>query len=183
MTETFNFDFFQIPAVGIQEPDLTASGIARTSSAIAIRRPFAMKISNFGALEVGSRLSSDYTRTNNMAFKAKGESEDINVVTADTGVGQNVRLNKITVNHNPYIAGSTVKFVRDDQFIRMSMDRNTGTASAATSVDAPKFDVMDANATTADGIIATTNYSLKNWPSEGWRSFGGKYDFEKAYVG
>jgi len=180
MTETFNFDFYQIPQVGVYEPDLTTSGIAgdaRTDATTTIRRTFDMKMSNFGAYEVGARLSSDYTRTNTMAFMAKGESEDVNVITEDTGVGQNVSLNKISVNHNPYIAGSTVKLTRDDQFIRMTMARNTGTSTNATNIDVPKFDVMDTNVSTAAGINLSTNAAIKNWPSEGWRSFGGKYDF------
>ncbi len=179
MSETFYFDFFQIPQVGVSEPDLVT---ARDDSNVAIRRPVDMKISNFGAMAVGKRLSSDYTRTNTMAFKAKGESEDVNVITEDTGVGSNVRLNRISVNHNPYLAGSTIKLVRDDQFIRMTMDRNTGTSLAATGVNLPKFDVMDENEATAAGINSATNSSLKNWPSEGWRSLGGKYDFN-PYVG
>jgi hypothetical protein len=73
--------------------------------------------------------------------------------------------------------GSTVKYTRDDQFIRMGMSRNTGTTAAATEIDQPMFDVMDEKERTAAGINATTNKTIKNWPSEGWRSFGGKYDF------
>lgn len=174
MTETFNFDFFQIPAVGVQEPDLAG---ARSSVTTTIRRPVDMKISNFGALEVGARLSTDYTRTATSAFKAAGESSDWSRITEDLGIGQNVKLFGVNVNHNPYVLGSTVKFARDDQFVRMTMTRNTGSALAAMSIDAPKFDVMDTDMVTAEGMIATTNYTAKTWPSEGWRSFGGKYDF------
>jgi hypothetical protein len=180
MAEKFFFDFFQIPATGVQEPDLVS---ARTDVNTTIRRPIDMKISNFGALGVGSRLSSDYTRINTMTFKFKGESEDWSKITEDTGVGQNVRLFGVTTNRNPYVVGSSVKFVRDDQFIRMTMSRNTGTATAATEVDPPKFDVMDTKERTAVGINASTNATLKNWPSEGWRSFGGKYDFLPYYGG
>ncbi len=182
MTETFFFDFHQISHTGVQEPDLTASGIARSDSNIAIRRSVSMKMANFGALEVGARLSADYTRTNTMAFKSKDELGDINVITEDTGVGQNVRLFGVTVNHNPYLSGSSVKLTRDDQFIRMTMSMNTGTTSLASQIDLPKFDVMDTKERTAEGIAATDNVALKNWPSEGWRSFGGKYDF-LPYVG
>jgi hypothetical protein len=175
MAETFNYDFFQTPHVGVQEPDLDA--YTRTDVKTTIRRPADMKISNFGAMSVGARLATDYTRTNTMAFKAKGESEDWNVLTEDTGVGQNVGARSVTVNHNPLLWGSTVKYTRDDQFIRMGMSRNTGTTAAATEIDQPMFDVMDEKERTAAGINATTNKTIKNWPSEGWRSFGGKYDF------
>jgi hypothetical protein len=41
-----------------------------------------------------------------------------------------------------------------------------------TQVDAPNFDVMDSRERTIDGTLIGMN-----WPGEGWRSFGGKYDF------
>ena len=169
MAEKFYFDFYQIPATGVDEPDLDG---ARDGTSIPIRRSADMKISNFGALQIGARLADDYTRTNTMAFKAKGESEDVNVITEDTGMGQNVRLFGVTVNHNPYLWGSTVKLTRDDQFVRMTMSKESGA-----EFDPPKFDVMDTKERTAEGMAATSNTAIKNWPSEGWRSFGGKYDF------
>jgi hypothetical protein len=177
MTEKFYFDFYQIPHTGVEEPDLDTVRADGTYGKTVIRRPISMKMSNFGALEVSNRLSSDYTRTNTMTFKAKDELSDINVLTEDTGVGQNVRLFGVTVNHNPYLSGSTIKLTRDDQFIRMTMSRDTGTSSAATEIDLPRFDVMDDKERTTAGINATANAALKNWPTEGWRSFGGKYDF------
>lgn len=177
MAETFNFDFFQTPHVGVEQPDMEAVRADGVNGKTTIRRPFNMMMSNFGALDVSNRLDFDYTRTNTMSFKAKGESEDVNVITEDTGIGQNVRLFGVTVNHNPLLSGSTVKYKRDDQFIRMTMSRDTGTTTAATEIDLPMFDVMDTNLATADGIADTSNSNLKNWPSEGWRSFGGKYDF------
>jgi hypothetical protein len=57
------------------------------------------------------------------------------------------------------------------------MSKDTGTSTTATYVGVPNFDVMDEKERTAAGIVATSNYTAKNWPSEGWRSFGGKYDF------
>lgn len=175
MTEKFYFDFFQIPAAGVDEPDLDSQ--TRTDANTTIRRPIDMKISNFGALLVGARLSSDYTRANSMAFKNKGESEDWSKITEDTGIGQNVKLHGVSVNYNPHIWGNSIKFVRDDQFLRMTMSKDTGTSTTATQVDQPRFDVMDTKVSTADGIMVTTNYGVKNWPSEGWYSFGKKHDF------
>jgi hypothetical protein len=176
MAETFNFDFFQIPHVGVDEPDRAA--YTRSDVSTTIRRPLAMKLSNFGAMAVGARMPAgqDYTRVN-LGFKAKGESEDWAVITEDTGIGQNVRLFGTTVNHNPMIWGSSVKYTRDDQFIRMTMSKDTGTSTLATQVDPPMFDVMDEKEIKAAGLVATSNSNIKNWPSEGWRSFGGKYDF------
>ena len=177
MTEKFYFDFNQIPQTGVEQPDTETVREDGSYGKTTIKRSFGMRISNFGALDVGNRLSSDYTRTDTMAFKAKGDSEDVNVLTEDTGIGQNVRLFNTTINQNPNVWGSSVKYVRDDQFIRMTMSKDTGTSSAATQVDVPAFDVMDERERTAAGIVASTNYSIKNWPSEGWSSFGGKYDF------
>jgi hypothetical protein len=176
MTETFNFDFFQTPHTGVEQPDMVAQ--TRTDANTVIRRPVDMKISNFGSYMVGARMpqSQDYTRVN-LGFKAKGESEDWVVMTENGGIGSNVGTRGVTVIHNPLVWGSTVKYVRDDQFIRMIMSKDTGTSSAATQVDPPKFDVMDTKEATAEGIEATSNFNIKNWPSEGWRSFGGKYDF------
>lgn len=158
MAEKFYFDFFQIPATGVEDVD-----IVRTNANTSIRRSLSMAISNFGALNVGSRSSSDYTQTN-LYFKAKDESADWSAITPDWQFAER--------NENPHVAGSTVKFVRDDQFVRMGMSKDSGAF-----VDVPKFDVMDTDQSTAAGINATTNAALKNWPSEGWRSFGGKYDF------
>ncbi len=175
MAEKFYFDFYQIPATGVEEPDLDG---ARSGVDVSIRRAIDMKMSNFGALNTGARFSSDYTRTNTMAFKAKGESEDWNVLTEDTGIGSNVASRSSSVNHNPLIWGSSIKYTRDDQFIRMTMSNNNEGAQ----VDPPKFDVMDSKERSAEGIDAL-DQSYKNWPTEGWRSLGGKYDFEMAYAG
>lgn len=184
MSEVFHFDFFQIPHVGVEKvaKERDNDTHVRSPETITymgksyyvnpkIRRHPNMVMSNFGALFVGSKMSHDYTRTD-LGFKFKGEFEDVNLWSADTGVGQNVSLRGVNVVHNPLVWGSTVKYTRDDQFIRMSMSKDNGA-----QIDRPAFDVMDEKERTAAGIIATSNSSIKNWPSEGWRSFGGKYDF------
>lgn len=164
------YSFYQIDHRGASDPSSPED--ARTDTNVVIRREFDSKISLFGSHNVGARMSSDYTRTN-LCFKSKDELADHNVQMADTGVGANVAGRSITVNHNPYILGSTVKRVRDDQFTRMSMSNDRGA-----QINAPKFDIMDTDLVAASGLIAG-----KNWPSEGWRSFGGKYDFEEVYSG
>jgi len=179
MTATYNFDFFQIPHSGLPEPDLDT--LTRTDAKVAIRRPADMKFSNFGAKNVGGRMSTDYTRTT-LEFKAKDELSDWATLTENAGVGSNVGLRGVPVNHNPLVAGSTVKYTRDDQFVRMTMSKDNGDNTAAAQIDVPRFDVMDTKESTAAGINATTNGNIKNWPSEGWRTFGGKYDF-LPYVG
>jgi hypothetical protein len=80
---------------------------------------------------------------------------------------------------------------RDDQFFRMKMehpqtsptllaDDNFSSlypAGTSTYIDDPTFDVMDTDVAQAEGMNA-----YKNYPTEGWRSFGGKYDFQ-PYTG
>lgn len=174
MSETFNFDFFQIPHTGVSEPELYTQ--TRTDSDVRIRRPADMKLSNFGASNVGLRMADDYNRTV-LSFKSKDELSAIDVLTENAGIGSNVGVRGTTVVYNPLVAGSTVKYTRDDQFIRMTMSKDTGDSVTATQINAPAFDLMDTDTVTAEGIVADSNASVKNWPSEGWRTFGGKYDF------
>jgi len=157
------FDFYQIDHTGVNEPDRDTD--ARTNKAVPIRRALDEKISRFGSNAIGSRMGADYTRTS-LDFESKDELLDHNILIVDSGMGQNVAGRSVTVNHNPYLLGSTVKKVRDEQAFRMGMSDNRGV-----SITEPKFDVSDTN-TVRSGLVAG-----KNWPSEGWRSFGGKYDF------
>ena len=165
----YSFDNFQIPHTGVYEPDLAAQ--TRTDVNIPIRRPADMKISSFGSLSVGAVMATDYTRVN-LGFMAKDDSSDWGTIVPVWQFAER--------NDNPLIAGSTVKYTRDDQFIRMSMSTVDGA-----QIDQPAFDVMDTNVITAEGIVAftTSPAGVKlNWPTEGFRTFGGKYDF-LPYVG
>jgi len=153
------FSFYQIDAVGPDQPD-TERGTTVTTSPIL--RGFDSKISNFGILNVGNRMASDYTRTN-LVFETKDTLSNWEYIT---GAEQDA-----DIELNPYVLGSSIKHVRDDQFFRMGMSNQEGE-----SVELPKFDVGDTKEVSGE---LTTG---KNWPSEGWRSFGGKYDFT-PYVG
>jgi len=158
------WDFYQIDKMGVQEPDLATS--ARTDVFIPIRRRVDMKISNFGALTIGTRKSNDYTKTE-LYFKTKDELADMSTIIEDGGAGGRGGLRSMSIDNNPYILGSSIKKVRDDQFFRMTMDNNV----TGNGIEKPMFDVMDTNVVSAAGM---TQY--KNYPTEGWRSFGGKYD-------
>lgn len=182
-TGTMNeWNGWQIPHTGVYEPDRSAD--ARTDVFIRIRRASDMRLSSFGALNIGPRMGQgvDYTRTE-LYFQSKDELADFATITADTGLGHNFGgLRSMTVERNPYLWGSTVKKFRDDQFFRMTMEHyqyRTGledfgdySASDPHYVDKPKWDVMDTMAADAAGME-----QYKNYPREGWHSFGGKYDF------
>jgi len=155
MAETFNFDFFQVAHTGV---DSVTKGVA------AQTRDLDMKMSNFGAMNIGARMSSDYTRTS-LDFKSKDEMENPTLPSFWLDAEH---------NDNPLVLGSTVKYTRDDQFVRMGMSKSDGVG-----IDQPGFDVMDKKETTP----GRTNAVIKNWPTEGYRSFGGKYDFQTPYTG
>lgn len=155
MAEIFNFDFFQVAHTGV---DSATKGVKVQT------RDLDMKMSNFGAMNTGARMSSDYTRTT-LDFKFKNELENPTLPSF---------WQDAESNDNPLVLGSTVKYTRDDQFVRMGMSKSDGV-----SINQPEFDVMDQKETMPGG----TNATIKNWPSEGWRSFGGKYDFHTEYAG
>jgi hypothetical protein len=177
MTEVFNWDKFQIPHTGMVDDDTKGIG--------AQTRPFEVKLSNFGALNVGAVRSSDRTKSS-YAFADKDNLSDwSNVTPAPFSMSGDY-------DDNPYQAGTSIKKVRDEQFVRMGMSQGgnpIGTVTGSNDtvetgeVSQPGFDVSDTNAAKAGGMSGTGNESIKNYPTEGWRSFGGKYDFHTAYQG
>ena len=157
---TTQYDYYQIPATGV--PGET-KGIAVQS------RDFNMKISRFGSLNTDGRRSDDYTRTTQYNVTSEDISHWFAVRPMDEWLDW---MGDYTNFKNPYVAGSSVKKILDDQFIRMTM------SSQIAGIDVPDFDVMDTNLVDASGLS-----SGKNWPTEGWHSYGGKYDFHEAYTG
>ncbi len=185
---------WQIPHTGVVESNLlTVSGVSdgqpRTDVFTPIRRALDMKMSNFGALNIGPRRTDDYSRTE-LTYTTKDDLSNWKVITADDGPGRLVGMRGTNVDVNPYLWGSTVKKFRDDQFFRMDMEHpvtssgllnDSSLASlypAGTPADIakPMFDVMD----TKEVSSGMSRY--KNYPTEGYRSFGGKYDF-LPYIG
>lgn len=150
-----DYDFFQIDHTGVDSS--TQGNPVQT-------RDLDMKISMFGAMNTGLRDSNDYTKTSR-GFKFKDNLSDWSSITPPPFVMDG------EYDENPYVLDSTTKRIRNDQFIRMGMTNN-GTANA---VDYPGHDVSDRKM----AAPSTTVYL----PREGWRSFGGKYDFSIAYQG
>lgn len=156
MADVYNWDFFQIPHVGV---DSTTHGAGIAT------RDLNARMSNFGALNRAARMSGDYTRTV-LSFKAKDELNDWSYISkAEQDANKDV---------NPYVAGSTVKRIRDDQFTRTGMESDT---NAQNKGSIPNFDVSATN------LVHSGMTTPKKYPSEGWRSFGGKYDFAVVYQG
>jgi hypothetical protein len=174
---------WQIPHTGVAANAETE--FVRTDVMTPFRRKSDMRISNFGALFLGNRMDDDYTRTV-LTYISKDVLSDWKVQTEDPGLGHNSGLRGTTIDQNPYLWGSTVKRFRDDQFFRMDMEHypyRTGmedfgdyAPGEPTSIDKPMFDVMDTN------LVHSGMDEKKNYPTEGWRSFGGKYDF-LPYIG
>ena len=122
-------------------------------------RPPSTKVSHFEAMKFGTVRSDDYTRVvfDNAHFENPQK-------VAGVGFG----VDRGWYNYNPFVWLSTVKRILDDKMHRMMMG----------SIDVLNADVSDRDEVDADGM-----QSYYNYPSEGWRSFGGKYDFEEAYQG
>lgn len=152
MADNFNWNFFQIPHTGVDSTTLGES---------VQTRDIDMKMSNFGALNTGKRMATDYSRTT-LDFQSKDE------LLNPVGFFQDADM-----EDNPLLEGSSLKYTRDDQFIRMGM-----TTSLGVGITAPEMDVMDTNAISAVGMASPRIY-----PTEGWSSFGKKYDFPVAYMG
>lgn len=163
------WEFYQIPHVGVPEPDRDA--YTRTDVKTTIRRALDMKMSNFGALWVGKRRTNDYTKVD-YGFEAKAILEG----AAEFGI--HTWTQDAEKNENPLVWGGTLKYTWNDEMFKMGMDtddsvlRAGGSKSKSYPVSFPKYDVMDTKLVDAVGMT-----TKKNWPSEGWRSFGGKYDF------
>jgi len=179
------YDFYQIDHVGVADTEhviTIASGVQEVQT-YPIRRRLDEKVSYFGSNNVGARMESDLTRTD-LGFQSKDELADRETITEDTGMGSNVAARAITTDHNPYLIGSTIKKTRDDQAFKIGLGLAT---VSGVSIDVPGFDVMDDNLIDLTGMTIASGIGVvdlvgKNWPTEGFRSFGGKYDFE-PYMG
>lgn len=125
------FNFFQL------DTGVDGGGGAVTNPA---NRNFGEKVSNFGAVSYGTK--------NAFGFK-------------DIIANPMVVFEDASVVDNPNVAGSTVKYTRDDKFTILLVPKNAG-----------PLDNKKSNA-------SATVYL----PAEGWRSYGGKKDTTRAYQG
>jgi hypothetical protein len=96
-------------------------------------RPFGMRMSNYGDLAKGEK--------NTYGFK----DEIANPQPKDAGK---------SIIDNPFVDGSTVKYVRDDKFVRMSMG---------------DISIVSKDVNSRVKADADADYYM---PAEGWRPFG-----------
>ncbi len=141
-------------------------------------RPLAARIARWNIDYAGPRNADDYTRTS-LGFKFKGEKENPEV---RAGIGYGTDFGEY--NYNPYVWGYAIAHLRmlNDSMFIMGMyhgglnlpDYNDDGAS----IDQPRFDVMDQKEVDAAGMA-----QYKNYPSEGYASFGKKHDKQRAWAG
>lgn len=150
------FDFFQF------DPGSVGDDWKGGSNMVALR-PLDSRMSNWGALNRGPRRADDYTRTTYDFAHVENEKPDVGI-----GFG----TDRAEYDYNPYVWGSTVKRMLDDKAHKMTMG----------DVDTPKADVMDRKESdaTQDTPLGTT---FKNYPKEGWSSFGKKGDKAITFAG
>jgi hypothetical protein len=165
------YGFFQISHTGVN------FGVDSPTKGNPVQtRDLNMRMSNFGALWIADavgRSSVDYTKVK-YGFEAKGEMEG----AAEFGLHDLVQdAERI---ENPLVWDSTVKYTWNDEMFKMGMDTDAGKTlragadkSGSYPVRLPAFDTMDTKLVDAAGMTTAD----RNWPTEGWRSFGGKYDF------
>jgi len=152
MSNGNQFDFFQIPQSGVDDETLGIGNQSRNAD---------MKVSDFNAMYVGLRRGDDYTKTS-LGFADKERLSNWAGIIPEWQEAER--------DLNPYLEDSTVKRVRDDQFIRLGMSKESGAFFSAPSAD------------TSDTKQAEPDVEIY-MPVEGWSSFGRKNDFSIPYQG
>lgn len=111
-------------------------------------RPIGSRMSKYNDMYIGTRRSDDYNRT---VYQWKFEQN--NPVALGKGYGTDWAY----IEYNPYLLGSTVKKVLDDQGFKMGMSHNTG----------GDIDLFSRGMSDSYGIDPSGMVSFKNYPSEG----------------
>ena len=124
-------------------------------------RPFGTRISVYNANYVGARRADDYTRT------TFGWGYEQNPWPQE-GIGFGTDPGEFV--YNPFVWGYAVahRKMLADNLIMMGQG----------NINAPKMDVSDQDETSAVGMA-----QYKNYPTEGWSSFGKKADKEIPWMG
>jgi len=153
MTEVFNYDFFQIPTTGLSGDQGSAVG--------AQNKPFTLRLSNFEAILYGDASSQDRTKRTH----------------SDAAFVENPEVPNFAMGGdyitNPLKVGSSLKREYDDELTLLGV----GNRRSNTATDLPNADVMDKHATIDDGTHAP-----RKFPTEGWRTFGGRTGGPEAYT-
>ena len=161
MAIVYNYDFFQIPPTGL----LHSGAVGNQTT-----RDWDNKFSGFGDLKFGARNASDYTLVANgfVGYQNPSVPEQ-----QPNGSG-----NWSGAVNNPYVVGSTIMRIREDQLVIMLL----GTRAVQ-----PAKDVMDTKATRDTTISGTTvsGASVSNtplyFPAEGSTFFGTRSGGPESY--
>ena len=151
------YDFFQINDPGSIGADWKGGDRATQL------RPIGSRMSDWRDLNIGIRRSDDYNRT---VFQWKFEQNN------SPELGKGFGTDWAYYNYNPYVLGSTVKKVLDDQGFKMTMSHNYGA-----QLDPPGREMSDSNGIDPSGMV-----SFKNYPSEGAIRFRLGQKGVKSYV-
>jgi len=141
-------------------------------------RPIASRLARWNIDYAGPRNSNDYTRTS-LGYKFKDEIENPEVI-----VGKGFGTDMGEFNYNPFVWGYAVSHRRmlNDSMFMMGMAHGgtnlAGYNDSGAEINPPRFDVMDQKEINASGMS-----QYKNYPTEGFSSFGKKYDKERPWAG
>jgi len=149
-------DFFQL------SPGSIGSDWAGVTTHPSLRSPMD-KMSKYGALNYGPRRSNDYELTTPGFQFIQNEKPEI---------GSGFGVDRGYFEYNPYVWGSTVKRVLDDKQTKMGLG----------GIDQPGRDVIDKKL--ADPVQDTPlGTTFKNYPKEGYSSYGKKGDKAIPWAG
>lgn len=139
----------------------TSIGSDWKSGSGPVMRPFGTRVSKYNANYVGERNADDYTRTT-FGWESYQEPDPV--------VGVGFGTDPAEFVYNPFVWGYAVahRKMLADNLIMMGMG----------SIDAPRQDVSDQDESSATGME-----QYKNYPTEGWSSFGKKGDKELIWMG
>lgn len=154
-------------------------------------RRFGTRVAKFNVDYFGPRLSQDYTRTT-LGFASKGDFENPPFQDHEKHQGgEYMMVGRGSQNdsqgrfvYNPFQWGKTAAHLRmlDDSMFVMGMyhgGRNLPDyGDTGADMVYPRRDVMDEKMTKASGME-----QYKNYPKEGWASFGRKYDKQRPFAG
>lgn len=166
MANNNQFDNYQL------DPNVIGSDWTFSGDQVHLNRKPDAKLSNPGYYFVGPRMSADHTRT-----LLGGPDPNINPQPEvnDGWLGHGVDWAQF--NYNPYQIVGVNGGLNPNFRVMNDWLQITGMGDITVVTD----DVMDQDEVNASGMSGSNRYM--NYPSEGWSSFGKKYDKHWIWMG